>query len=323
LLQVRDLTVDLQRSEGVLTAVAGVSFDISAGEALGLVGESGSGKTLTSLSIMRLLQSPPFQLSGEVLLNGTDLLKLTLPQMRRIRGREVAMIFQDPMSALNPAQTVGKQVAESIRLHDDVSARDAQRRAIDMLAKVGIPDPRRRADAYPHEYSGGMRQRAMIAIALACSPKLLIADEPTTALDVTVQAQILELLRGLQDELGLAILLVTHDLGVVAEFCDRAVVMYAGQVVETGRTQVLFESPHHPYTSALLAARSGLDDRGRQFKGIHGNVPQLSEMPSGCRFAARCEFAAPECSAAPIDLDRLEDGAVRCIKPLSHKGVDR
>jgi peptide/nickel transport system permease protein len=323
LLDVRNLTVDLKRSSGFTTAVADVSFQVQRGEAVGLVGESGSGKTLTSLSIMRLLQSPPFRVGGEVRLNGVDLQELSLPQMRRVRGREISMIFQDPMSALNPAQTVGKQIAESILLHDDVSRRVAGQRAIEMLAKVGIPDPRRRADAYPHEFSGGMRQRAMIGIALASSPKLLIADEPTTALDVTVQAQILELLKSLQDELELAIVFVTHDLGIVAEFCDRAVVMYAGQIIEMGPTRTLFEASAHPYTEALLAARSGLDERGGTFAGIRGQVPQLGEMPPGCRFEPRCSYATQECASGLIGLDQLNDASVRCIRPLVPKGAVR
>ena len=316
LLDVSDLTVEVQSGSRWLTAVDRVSFTVARGAVLGIVGESGAGKTITSLSVMRLLPSPPFRISaGRIEFEGANLLDTSLSQIRRVRGDDIAMIFQDPMSALNPALTVGAQVSEVIRLHEHVSRRDARARAIALLGRVGIPDPGRRAGSYPHEFSGGMRQRVMIAAALARSPKLLIADEPTTALDVTVQAQILDVLRGLKAEYGLSIVFVTHDLGIVAEFCDRAVVMYAGQVIEEGAVADLFRAPAHPYTEGLLSSVHRLGRVGEQPSAIPGQVPALGSMSAGCRFAPRCRYAMPVCTAAEVPLQQRGGRAVRCVLP--------
>jgi peptide/nickel transport system permease protein len=316
LLDVSDLTIEVQSGSKWLTAVDRVSFKVARGEVLGIVGESGAGKTLTSLSVMRLLPSPPFRISaGSITFEGENLLDKSLSQIRHIRGNEIAMIFQDPMSALNPALTVGTQVSEVIRLHERVSRHDAHARAIALLRRVGIPDAERRAGSYPHEFSGGMRQRVMIAAALARSPKLLIADEPTTALDVTVQAQILDVLRGLKDEYGLSIIFITHDLGIVAEFCDRAVVMYAGQVVEEGRVEDLFRAPAHPYTEGLLGSMHRLGNVREQPYAIPGQVPALGAKSVGCRFAQRCRYAMPVCTAAEIPLRLMRDRSTRCVLP--------
>ncbi|HEY8486752.1 MAG TPA: ABC transporter ATP-binding protein [Limnochordales bacterium] len=296
LLDVRDLRTYFFTDEGVLKAVDGVSFQVLRGSTLGILGESGCGKSVTSLSILRLIPQPPGRIvGGQILFEGRDLLRLREPEMRRIRGNEIAMIFQEPMTSLNPVFTVGDQIMEAIVLHQRVSRSEARRRAIEMLRLVGIPSPERRVDDYPHQMSGGMRQRVMIAMALACHPKLLIADEPTTALDVTIQAQILDLMARLQQELGTAIMLITHNMGVIAEMARHVVVMYAGKVVEATDVVSLFRRPRHPYTVALLESMPRLDQRRERLKAIEGSVPPLHRMPSGCRFHPRCEFAREIC----------------------------
>ena len=315
LLQVEDLQTAFAASQGDLRAVRGLSFTVRAGETVAIVGESGSGKSVTALSILRLLRSPPAKLSGRVLFKGRDLLGLSEPEMRRIRGDQISMVFQEPMSSLNPVMPVGAQIAEAVRLHQKVSHRDARDRALEMLARVGIPAPERRMRDYPHQLSGGMRQRVMIAIALACDPELLIADEPTTALDVTVQAQILELMRALKARLGSAVILITHDLGVVAELADRVIIMYAGRKVEEGPVRQIFADPRHPYTRGLLAAvprlGASLTPARSRLAEIAGAVPSLREAMPGCAFAPRCYAAAPLCrEVAP----RLEaHGAERLV----------
>ncbi|WP_457966989.1 dipeptide/oligopeptide/nickel ABC transporter permease/ATP-binding protein [Arthrobacter sp. D1-29] len=301
-LRVRGLNVAVQTPNGTVPVVEDVNLTVGQGEIVGLVGESGSGKTVTSLSIMRLAPSPPFVITGGVIeLGGRDLFAMNYKELRRTRGSEIAMIFQDPMSSLNPSQTVGAQIGESLRLHRGLSRKQATARAVEMLERVGIPDPVNRARSYPHELSGGMRQRVMIAMALSCSPRLIIADEPTTALDVTIQAQVLDLLRKLAVEDGVAVIFVTHDLAVVSELCDSVAVMYAGQVVERARTVDLFRSPQHPYTQGLIAAsRRG---EGEEPEPIPGQVPRIGLVPSGCRFAPRCPFAVEECRQSPQILE--------------------
>ncbi|HSD87131.1 MAG TPA: ABC transporter ATP-binding protein [Kofleriaceae bacterium] len=322
-LEIRDLVTEFRTDHGVVRAVDRVSFSIPARGTLGLVGESGSGKSVTALSIMRLVASPPGRVaSGEIRYNGKDLVTLPIEQMRTIRGNRIAMIFQEPMTSLNPVHTVGDQVGEAVRLHQKKSRAEARTIAIEMFRLVGIPSPEERVDAYPHQLSGGMRQRVMIAMALACKPDLLIADEPTTALDVTIQAQILELLKSLQRELGMSILLITHDLGVVAETCDEVVVMYAGRVVEQAPTKTLFASPRHHYTAGLLASvpayGDGTHDRLREIKGI---VPSLWELPKGCKFSDRCPAVQDRCRAEEPQLVQLGGSKVRCHFPLPEAGA--
>jgi peptide/nickel transport system ATP-binding protein len=288
LLDVRGLRTSFHTRDGIVRAVDGIDFHVGRGEILGLVGESGCGKSVTSLSIMRLIAKPGIIEAGEVLFDGQDLMKLSASDMRRIRGNRISMIFQQPTSALNPVWDVGRQVAEVLEVHRGMKRPAARARALDLLKMVGIPDPKRRLDAYPHELSGGMAQRVMIAMALACEPELLIADEPTTALDVTIQAQILDLIRGLRDRTGTAIILITHDLGVVAETCDRVAVMYAGEIIEQAGVNDLFGAPRHPYTRGLLGAIPVLGDVRESLTVIPGNVPNLIDLPPGCRFAPRC-----------------------------------
>ncbi len=301
LLRVRDLKTYFvtERGSGTARAVDGVSFDLYPGETLGLVGESGCGKTVTSLSILRLIPEPPGHIRPGSLIEfeGRNLLTLASKDLRAIRGNEIAMIFQEPMTSLNPVFTVGDQIAEAAIVHQGLSRRAARAKAIEMLKLVGIPDPAERVDDYPHQLSGGMRQRVMIAMALVCHPKVLIADEPTTALDVTIQAQIIELLDRLQAELGMAVMLITHDLGVVAGTADRVVVMYAGQVVETATTAELFARPLHPYTEGLLAAVPRLDAPRKRLHSIPGQVPAATAWPTGCRFHPRCAYAWDKCAA--------------------------
>ena len=301
LLRVRDLKTYFvtEHGRGTARAVDEVSFDLYPGETLGIVGESGCGKTVTSLSILRLVPEPPGHiLPGSLIeFEGRNLLALAPPELRSIRGNQIAMIFQEPMTSLNPVFTVGDQIAEAAIIHQRLSRRAARARAIEMLKLVGIPDPEQRVDDYPHQMSGGMRQRVMIAMALICHPKVLIADEPTTALDVTIQAQILELLDRLQHELGMAVLLITHDLGVVAGHTDRVVVMYAGRVVETASTTELFEHPTHPYTEGLLAAVPRVDTPRSRLHAIPGQVPAATAWPTGCRFHPRCPYAWEKCVA--------------------------
>ncbi len=297
-----------EQGKGTARAVDDVSFDLYAGETLGIVGESGCGKTVTSLSILRLVPEPPGHiLPGRIEFEGRNLLALPAPELRAVRGNQIAMIFQEPMTSLNPVFTVGDQIAEAAIIHQHLSRSAARARAIEMLRLVGIPDPAERVDAYPHELSGGMRQRVMIAMALICHPKVLIADEPTTALDVTIQAQILELLDRLQSELGMAVLLITHDLGVVAGHADRVVVMYAGRVVETASTEALFDHPTHPYTEGLLAAVPRIDAPRSRLHAIPGQVPAATAWPTGCRFHPRCPYAWEKCAAQEPPLLEVGD----------------
>jgi peptide/nickel transport system ATP-binding protein len=323
LLEVRGLKTRFSLEEGPVLAVDDVSFSIPPGGTLGVVGESGCGKSVTALSIMRLVPEPPGKVvGGEVRFKGQDLLALPEGEMRRIRGNQLSMIFQEPMTSLNPVYTVGEQIGETVRLHQGLDRKQARARAVEMLRQVGIPAPEQRVDAYPHQLSGGMRQRVMIAMALACNPELVIADEPTTALDVTIQAQILDLLKRLQAERGMAVMLITHDLGVVAESCDAVVVMYAGRVVEQAPVRALFSRPAHPYTAGLLrsipsfhAVEAG---EGRQrLKTIPGMVPSLRRLPVGCRFRDRCERALEVCAQVdpPLELKR-EGQSAACHNPV-------
>jgi peptide/nickel transport system ATP-binding protein len=312
-LEVSGLTTVFHTRTGIVRAVQDVSFSVEAGETLAIVGESGCGKTMTALSLMRLVPTPPGEITaGTVKLAGTDLLALDEASMRRMRGSQIAMIFQEPMTALNPLLTVGRQIAEMVSLHENVSRRAANARAVEMLHQVRIPAPERRAREYPHQMSGGMRQRAMIAMALACKPKVLIADEPTTALDVTIQAQVLDLIDDLRRELGTAVVLITHDLGVVAEVADRMIVMYAGRKVEEGTTKALFADPCHPYLQGLLASipRFGGAENAR-LREIPGIVPALSNLPPGCAFAPRCPAAIGTCRDAvpPLETKRPDHAA--------------
>jgi oligopeptide transport system ATP-binding protein len=301
LLEVQDLKLYFKVKAGKVRAVDGVSFAIKPGEKVGVVGESGCGKSVTALSIMRLIPQPPGEYAGgNVLFQDRDLLELPESAMRKIRGAQIGMIFQDPMTCLNPTMTVGKQIAEGLRIHLKLSSDQAIKRAIALLEQVGIPDSATRVNSYPHQFSGGMRQRVMIAIALACNPKLLIADEPTTALDVTVQAQILELISGVCSEFGTAVMIITHDLGVVAGMTDRVVVMYAGKVVETAPTGELFANPRHPYTLGLLSSVTRLDEkRHSELRTIEGAPPDLLSPPPGCPFMPRCAFARAICRTMP------------------------
>jgi oligopeptide/dipeptide ABC transporter ATP-binding protein len=296
LLTVEDLRVHLYTGRGIVRAVDGVSFSIEPGKSLGIVGESGCGKTMTALAMMRLIPTPPARIvSGSIHFNGQDVVTMDPARLRALRGGDIAMIYQDPMTSLNPVFTVGEQIAEAVRLHRHDNHRAAWLRAVEMLRVVGIPDPDRVARAYPHQLSGGMRQRAVIGMALACDPKLLIADEPTTALDVTIQAQILDLLRRLQGEFGTAIILITHDLGVIADLVDEVMVMYAGKVVEHAPVRWLFADPQHPYTRGLLRSVPSLDTREHRLQTIEGTVPPPFAMPPGCRFNPRCTLVQNIC----------------------------
>jgi len=314
LLEVHDLAVNFTGSDGVARAVDGVDLTVHEGETVGLVGESGCGKSVTALAILRLIEPPGHIAHGSsVRLEGRDLLALGAKEIRAVRGNHVALVFQEPLSALNPVLAVGDQIAETVRAHEAVSRGTARWRAVEMLAAVGIADAERRAAAYPHQLSGGMRQRVLLAMALACRPKLLLADEPTTALDVTIQAEILELLDGLQRKLGMAVLLITHNLGLVAERTRRVYVMYAGQIVEQTTTDRLFARPAHPYTEGLLAAVPRLDERRDRLLAIPGQVPPASAWPGGCRFHPRCPHAWEKCrTAMPPLLDAGESHRARC-----------
>jgi oligopeptide/dipeptide ABC transporter ATP-binding protein len=305
ILEIDNLQTHFFTSAGVVRAVDGVSYGVRSGETLGVVGESGCGKSVTALSILRLVADPPGRIvGGTICFAGTNLLDLSESEMEGIRGNDISMIFQEPMTSLNPLLTVGRQISEAIALHRGLSRRDARYQTVEMLRRVHIPEPERRVDAYPHQLSGGMRQRVMIAMAVSCDPKVLIADEPTTALDVTIQAQILDLMRELQDRLGTAIILITHDMGVVAENADRVVVMYAGRKVEEASARELFELPGHPYTQGLLGSIPNLEiaahanSRRARLTEIKGMVPSLANLPKGCTFAPRCSFASDECRAA-------------------------
>jgi peptide/nickel transport system ATP-binding protein len=318
LLSVEGLGIDFLTDRGWVPVVEDVSFSVAAGETLGLVGESGSGKTVSSLAVMQLVPMPPGRFSGgRIVFDGRDLMTLEERTLRTVRGNDIAMVFQESMTSLNPAFTIGDQIAEGVRAHLALPRRAAHDRAVEVLDLVGIPSPRERAGAYPHEFSGGMRQRAAIAMALACEPRLLIADEPTTALDVTVQAQVLELLRTLQQRFGMAMLFITHNLGVVADICDRVAVMYAGQVVEVAGVDDLFASPAHPYTEGLLRAMPQLGRRGERLAVVTGTPPMPWAMPEGCRFHPRCPYAADVCRAAPPDLRALAENTgrtSRCVR---------
>ncbi len=297
LLSVRDLKTSFFTHVGEVKAVRGISFDVNEGEVLGIVGESGSGKSVTSLSIMGLLQYPGRVVDGEILLNGEDILTYSKDQMRKVRGKEIAMIFQDPMTSLNPVYTIGNQVMEMILEHEKMTKREARARAIEMLKLVGIPAAEKRIDSYPHEFSGGMRQRVMIALALSCNPKLLIADEPTTALDVTIQAQILNLIKSLNKQFGMTTMLITHDLGVVATVCDKVAVMYGGLIMEYGTVDEIFYHPRHPYTMGLLGSIPHVDGgEKRRLIPIDGTPPDLINPPKGCPFSTRCKYCMNVCT---------------------------
>lgn len=315
ILEVKNLRTSFFTDEGEVKAVDGVDFSIEKGKTIGIVGESGSGKSITSLSILRLLQEPAGKVvGGEIIFKGENLLNKSKKEMMNIRGNNISMIFQEPMTSLNPTLTCGEQIAESIRIHQKLNRREAWTKAVEMLKLVGIPSPDKRAKQYPFELSGGMRQRVMIAIALACNPELLIADEPTTALDVTIQAQILELIKKLQEELGTSLMMITHDLGVVAEMCDKVAVMYCGKVVEYADVKTIFTNPKHPYTIGLLNSvpRHDQDYEG-DLSVIHGSVPSPFNLPKGCRFAPRCPHAKDICHAELPELETAADGdQVRC-----------
>ncbi len=323
ILQVKNLKTHFYTEDGVVKAVDGVSFELYEGETLGIVGESGSGKSVTSLSIMRLLDEKGRIVDGEIIFRGKNLLELPESEMRKIRGNEIAMIFQEPMVALNPVYTIGDQIMEAIMLHQGVGEKEARKMAIDLLRKVGIPEPEKRVDQYPHQLSGGMRQRAMIAMALSCRPSVLIADEPTTALDVTIQAQILDLMKELQREYGMALIMITHDMGVIAEMADRVVVMYAGQVVEYGEVHEIFKHPRHPYTYGLLSSIPRLDVEQQKLKSIPGTVPDPLNFPPGCRFHPRCEFAQERCRKETPQMVEVSPGHYsRCFFWEKLKGLE-
>lgn len=315
ILEVEDLHTHFFTKSGVVKAVDGVSFSVKPGETLGIVGESGSGKSITAMSIMKLVPSPPGKIvSGDIRFKGESLLPKKEKEMRKIRGKDISMIFQDPMTSLNPVFSVEKQMLETIITHENMNKQQARIRAIELLDLVGIPDAAKRLKNYPHEFSGGMRQRVMIAMALACNPKVLIADEPTTALDVTIQAQILDLLKKLQQELGMAIIMITHDLGVVAEVCDRVMVMYAGKPVEFSSVKELFDKPKHPYTWGLLSSIPQIHNRKERLEAIKGLPPDLRDLPRGCSFAPRCSHVKDECLIKDPALSEDEtDHFVRCL----------
>ncbi len=314
LLEIDSLRTWFDTLSGTVRAVDGVSFTVQAGQTLGVVGESGCGKSVTALSILRLLPTPPARHLGAIRYRGTNLLDFSEREMRQIRGNRISMIFQEPMTSLNPVLTVGRQIAETVLVHQETNRAEAMQRAVEMLRLVQIPEPERRAREYPHQLSGGMRQRVMIALALACNPELLIADEPTTALDVTIQAQILDLIKRLQKELGMGVMLITHDLGVVAESCDRVVVMYAGRKVEESSVLALFSRPLHPYTRALMASMPAMNSQLKRLTEIPGMVPSPHELGRGCAFAARCQYAQQRCvDENPPLTSQGEDHVVACF----------
>jgi peptide/nickel transport system ATP-binding protein/oligopeptide transport system ATP-binding protein len=321
LLEVRDLKVSFRTEDGIVRAVGGVSLSLAPGETLGIVGESGSGKSVTMMSVMRLITDPNARFEGEVRYKGQDLMKLDQDQIKAIRGAGIAMIFQDPMTSLNPVYRVGWQIEEQIRAHEQISKRAARARAIDLLAAVGIPHAAQRVDDYPHQFSGGMRQRVMIAMALSCNPDILIADEPTTALDVTIQAQILGLIKKLRDDFGTAVVLITHDMGVVADVADRIAVMYAGRIVEQGSRRDIFYDARHPYTWGLLGSIARLDrPKPRRLTAIPGVPPSLLQLPKGCAFGARCPHRFALCEERPDLLDKAGDGHLdACHLDLTQK----
>ena len=322
LLKVEDLTIKFKSRQGVVKAVDNLNFELAQGRSLGIVGESGSGKSVTSLTIMGLLQNANTEITGSIDFDGLDLLKLSPREMRKIRGNSISMIFQEPMTSLNPLHTCGKQIMEPILIHQkDVSKQEAKKQAIELLRMVGIPSPEQRFHEYPHQMSGGMRQRIMIAIALACNTKLLIADEPTTALDVTIQAQILDLMNSLKKKRNMSIIMITHDLGVVKEMCEEVVVMYTGQIVEKSPTELVFADPLHPYTKGLLNAIPKISSKVERLEAIEGSVPDALNMPRGCSFHPRCKFATERCILESPPLFQLEDG--REVKCFIYDGSER
>lgn len=319
LLEIKDLVVTFKTDDGVVTAVDGVNLSVDYGETLGIVGESGCGKSVTSFSIMQLLQVPPAKIArGEIIFKGEDLLKKTEQEMTKVRGDKISMIFQEPMTSLDPVYTIGNQLVEAITLHQHVSAQEAEKIACEMLTKVGISMPEERLKAYPHQLSGGMRQRIMIAMAICCNPDLLIADEPTTALDVTIQAQILNLMRNLKDERNMSIILVTHDLGVIAAMCSKVAVMYCGRIVEYANVHDLFYKPAHPYTQGLIKCIPQMDENIEHLLTIKGHVPNLLKLPEGCRFAPRCPYATDKCKTeSPATCDVGDGHMAACHYALT------
>lgn len=313
LLSVKNLTIYYFTDDGVVKAVNGIDFTLNKGETLGLVGETGAGKTTTALGLMRLIPDPPGKIvEGEILWEGKDIMKLSKAAMRTIRGKEISMIFQDPMTSLNPVMTVGDQLAEVVRIHEKVSRADAYKRAGEMLELVGIPAER--MEEYPHQFSGGMRQRVVIAMALACNPQMIIADEPTTALDVTIQAQVLDLMRNLRKQMGTATLMITHDLGVVAEICDRVAIMYAGQIVESGTISDIYDDTKHPYTIGLFGSLPDMDSKVHRLRPIPGLMPDPANLPTGCPFHPRCDKACPDCAVkTPKQTEVAPGHFVRCL----------
>ncbi|MBT7071261.1 MAG: ABC transporter ATP-binding protein [Anaerolineae bacterium] len=314
LLRVENLQTHFRTEEGLVHAVNGISYALEKGEILGIVGESGSGKSVSVLSLMGLIPQPPGVISGQAFFEGKDLMQLPPEELRKIRGNKISMIFQDPMTSLNPVLTIGEQIYETLEEHTDMNEAEARERIIELLALVGIPMPEERVGQYPHQFSGGMRQRAMIAMGLACDPQLLIADEPTTALDVTIQAQIVDLVKGLQDEIGMAVIWITHDLGVVAGLVNRVAVMYAGHIVETAPVKILYKNPRHPYTIGLLGSLPRLDeDTHQELVSIKGMPPDLIDYPSGCPFTARCTYVIDKCWQENPKLSSLsEEHAIAC-----------
>ena len=310
LLEVKNLKTHFFTMEGVVKAVDGVSYELNEGETLGLVGESGCGKSVSALSVMRLIPDPPGKIiDGEILLDGEDILKIDMEGMREVRGAKIAMVFQEPMTSLNPVLTVERQITETLQLHMGMSKLESQRESVNLLTRVGIPDPEIRIKQYPHQFSGGMRQRVMIAMALSCNPRLIIADEPTTALDVTIQAQILDLMKSLTTELGVALIVITHNLGVVARYADRVNIMYAGKVIERGEAREIYANPRHPYTVGLLRSVPRLDlPRRAKLDPIEGQPPDLINLPPGCAFRERCRWAVDKCATDTPELVETSDG---------------
>ena len=310
LLEVKNLRTHFYTFEGVVKAVDGVSYDLEEGETLGLVGESGCGKSVSAMSLMRLIPDPPGKIvDGEILFEGQDVLQLSMDEMRHIRGAKMSMVFQEPMTSLNPVLNLEKQLGETLQLHKGMTKQEARQESVELLARVGIPDPERRVRKYPHQFSGGMRQRVMIAMALSCNPRVIIADEPTTALDVTIQAQILELMKGLTQEFGVAMIVITHNLGVVARYADRMNIMYAGKIIERGESAEIYSNPRHPYTVGLLKSVPRLDlPRRTRLDPIEGQPPDLIAVPKGCAFRARCKWAVDKCATDEPGLETVAEG---------------